>query len=211
MSAMASAIWSSRWWMKPSVLRRRRPIVAIDELVRSTGQRISSDAGCFTAQGRLELRAVDRDVGQIESHERVAAGESFVDQTIEHPACHHPSRRRHRVVSEPFPRRPVTCHEQPVTKGNRIASRHSKSLRYGHPNDHRMVTKPSADRRAFLPIKSCRQRTKGQCRQPLSQQYPRVARHEAVKTEKPLTGSRYEARPASHARPWRLMISSKCR
>ena len=153
MSAMASAIWSSRWWMKPSVLRRRRPIVDIDELVRSTGQRLSSGAGCFTAQGCLERRAVDRDVGQIESHEPVAAGESFVDQTIEHPAY----------------------------------------------------------RRALLPIKSCRQRTKGQCRQPLSQQYPRVARHKAVKTEKPLTGSRYEGRPASHARPWRLMISSKCR
>ena len=68
--------------MKPSVLRRRRPIVDIDELVRSTGQRLSSGAGCFTAQGCLERRAVDRDVGQIESHEPVAAGESFVDQTF---------------------------------------------------------------------------------------------------------------------------------
>lgn len=52
--------------MQRLVLRCGCSMLDIDELVRSTGQCFASVTGFFAAEGCVGLRAVDRDVGQIE-------------------------------------------------------------------------------------------------------------------------------------------------
>lgn len=53
--------------MKRSVSRRGCSKLDVDELVRSTGQCFASVTGFFAVEGCFGLRAVDGDVGQIES------------------------------------------------------------------------------------------------------------------------------------------------